>query len=379
MAQMNLNKLFLGTLLASSVLTSSVCAKEIYTNMARMQAMDKITGKVSEIDVPVNGEVKFGSFSITVRACATRPPEETPENYAFVDIIDDYNIKTKVNVFRGWMFSSSPALNAVEHPIYDVWLLKCYDGDLKGKHLLTEEELRLREEISKVSEDADSKLPADFKVPEDDVSVPEEKVSDNKPISLLPEIPDEEKEIATVEMKGLVDDEQPEAKVISLEKAQNDANQETDNSPKMLVKIESNLDDMVKNIEETLSENQVKESALIQSAEQNSNDAISGVSIVRTVEDKAKEQELQEKLEKASEERRQKAIEAIEARSAENENQESEAQVLEEAPAREIGNAPEVKDIEDVSRENSNNIIKDAFSDDDIIIEEIEEDGMIEE
>ena len=85
------------------------------------------------------------------------------------------------------MFSSSPALNAVEHPIYDVWLLKCYDGDLKGKHLLTEEELRLREEISKVSEDADSKLPADFKVPEDDVSVPEEKVSDNKPISLLPE------------------------------------------------------------------------------------------------------------------------------------------------------------------------------------------------
>ena len=245
--------------------------------------------------------------------------------------------------------------------------------------MLTEEELRLREEISKVSEDADSKLPADFKVPEDDVSVPEEKVFDNKPISLLPEIPDEEKEIATVEMKGLVDDEQPEAKVISLEQAQNDANQETDNSPKMLVKIESNLDDMVKNIEETLSENQVKESALIQSAEQNSNDAISGVSIVRTVEDKAKEQELQEKLEKASEERRQKAIEAIEARSAENENQESEAQVLEEAPAREIGNAPEVKDIEDVSRENSNNIIKDAFSDDDIIIEEIEEDGMIEE
>ena len=379
MAQMNLNKLFLGTLLASSVLTSSVCAKEIYTNMARMQAMDKITGKVSEIDVPVNGEVKFGSFSITVRACATRPPEETPENYAFVDIIDDYNIKTKVNVFRGWMFSSSPALNAVEHPIYDVWLLKCYDGDLKGKHLLTEEELRLREEISKVSEDADSKLPADFKVPEDDVSVPEEKVFDNKPISLLPEIPDEEKEIATVEMKGLVDDEQPEAKVISLEQAQNDANQKTDNSPKMLVKIESNLDDMVKNIEETLSENQVKESALIQPAEQNSNDAISGVSIVRTVEDKAKEQELQEKLEKASEERRQKAIEAIEARSAENENQESEAQVLEEAPAREIGNAPEVKDIEDVSRENSNNIIKDAFSDDDIIVEEIEEDGMIEE
>ena len=122
-------------------------ASNIETNMARMQAMDKITGRVSEIDVSVNGEAKFGSFSIVVRRCVTRSPEETPENTAFVDVVDNYNTDDPVNIFKGWMFSSTPALNAVEHPIYDVWLLKCYNADLKGKTLLSEDELVLRDEI----------------------------------------------------------------------------------------------------------------------------------------------------------------------------------------------------------------------------------------
>ena len=144
-----INKLLATTLLCSAWVIPSVNAKEIYTNMARMQAMDKITGKVSEIDVPVNGETRFGSFSITVRECATRPPEETPENFAFVDIIDDYNINTKVNIFRGWMISSSPALNAVEHPIYDVWLLKCVNKNIDKSRLLSQESLSERDGLPK--------------------------------------------------------------------------------------------------------------------------------------------------------------------------------------------------------------------------------------
>lgn len=135
--------------LCYGMLVGSVNAAEIKTNMARMQAMDKITGRVSEIDVPVNGEVVFGSFSIVVRACATKPPEETPENFAFVDVVDNYNTGKPVNIFKGWMLSSSPALNAVEHPIYDVWLLKCYDGEIGNKKLLNSEELIKRDEIIK--------------------------------------------------------------------------------------------------------------------------------------------------------------------------------------------------------------------------------------
>ena len=122
------NFLFLTTLL-SSVCLQNLQAADIETNTARMQAMDKITGKVSEIDVPVNAPVRFGSFSVLVRKCVTKTPEETPENTAFVDVVDDYNNQEPVNIFKGWMFSSSPALSAVEHPIYDVWLLKCYNKD----------------------------------------------------------------------------------------------------------------------------------------------------------------------------------------------------------------------------------------------------------
>ena len=75
------NKLPAASVLLGSLLwTASAGAYEIQTNTAKMQAMDKITGRVSVIEVPVNGEVKFGSFSIVVRACKKTPPEETPEN-----------------------------------------------------------------------------------------------------------------------------------------------------------------------------------------------------------------------------------------------------------------------------------------------------------
>ena len=123
-------------------------ASEIDTNIARMQAMDKITGMVRVIDVPVNSEVKYGSFSIVVRACKTRPPEETPENFAFVDVVDNYKSENPVNIFRGWMISSSPSLNPVEHPIYDIWLLNCENGKVDPRlKIMTAEELKVREQI----------------------------------------------------------------------------------------------------------------------------------------------------------------------------------------------------------------------------------------
>lgn len=148
MVQKKINKLLACSALCSSLLIGNLNAAEIKTNMARLQAMDKITGRVNEIDAPVNAEVFFGSFSIVVRSCATRPPEETPENYAFVDVVDNYKTESPVNIFKGWMISSSPALNAVEHPIYDIWLLKCLDGEASGKKL-SAEQLVKRDEIEK--------------------------------------------------------------------------------------------------------------------------------------------------------------------------------------------------------------------------------------
>lgn len=139
--------LLIGAVLSGLVLGAAVRADEIDKNTAQMQAMDKITGRVSKIKVPVGGEVKFGSLSIVVRSCKTRPEEETPDNFAFADITDKTLQGEVVNIFRGWMISSSPATHAVEHPIYDVWLLKCLDAEIDKTLLLSEEELAEREKL----------------------------------------------------------------------------------------------------------------------------------------------------------------------------------------------------------------------------------------
>ncbi|MBR1915695.1 MAG: DUF2155 domain-containing protein [Alphaproteobacteria bacterium] len=127
-------------------------AEDIDTNMGQFQAMDKITGRVNIIEVPVGGMVQFGSFSVVLRTCKTHSAEEVPENFAFVDIADKSFGGEEYNIFKGWMFSSSPAVNAVEHPIYDVWLLKCFNGDLKGKTLLSEQELNQRDNLPRLNE-----------------------------------------------------------------------------------------------------------------------------------------------------------------------------------------------------------------------------------
>ncbi len=128
-------------------------ADNIDMNTAHLQAMDKITGQVSELNVPVNGLANFGTFSILVRKCVTKSPEETPENTAFIDIVDNYKSQNPVNIFKGWMFSSTPAINGVEHPIYDIWLLKCYNSDRSKHQILTEEQLKFRDELPMVRQE----------------------------------------------------------------------------------------------------------------------------------------------------------------------------------------------------------------------------------
>lgn len=144
--------LLLGIGLTAILASNQSFAEQLATNTAQMQAMDKITGRVNLIDVPVNGEVKFGTFSIIVRSCKTNAEGEVPENYAFVDITDKSFDEEEFNIFKGWMLSSSPAVNAVEHPIYDVWLLKCHNTTDKYDNLLSEEQLALRDKLPRLQE-----------------------------------------------------------------------------------------------------------------------------------------------------------------------------------------------------------------------------------
>ena len=95
--------------------------------VATMQALDKITARISTLSAPVGESRKFGTLEVTIRRCAFHPPEETPENAALVVIRDLGYDPTGVpsEVFSGWMFSSSPAISALEHPVYDITLLAC--------------------------------------------------------------------------------------------------------------------------------------------------------------------------------------------------------------------------------------------------------------
>jgi hypothetical protein len=97
--------------------------------VAVLQGLDKITARVSRIEAPVGATTEFGSLRITARACDKRPPVEPPESAAFLEISDAKPGEEKVDLFSGWMFASSPALSALEHPVYDVWVLDCMNAE----------------------------------------------------------------------------------------------------------------------------------------------------------------------------------------------------------------------------------------------------------
>jgi hypothetical protein len=87
--------------------------------------LDKVTAHVSTFEAPVGKTVTFGALQITARACDKHPPEETPESSAFLEVVEARPGETPHTLFSGWMFASSPALSAMDNPIYDLWVLDC--------------------------------------------------------------------------------------------------------------------------------------------------------------------------------------------------------------------------------------------------------------
>jgi len=102
-------------------------ASWINGDVAQLQALDKITARISTLSAPIGKPIRFGTLEIVIQRCAFRPPEEPPEDVAFLQITDRGHGDSTPGrqVFSGWMFSSSPAVSAVEHPVYDVTLLDC--------------------------------------------------------------------------------------------------------------------------------------------------------------------------------------------------------------------------------------------------------------
>ncbi|WP_443112561.1 DUF2155 domain-containing protein [Devosia sp. ZB163] len=118
----------LAVFVAMLALVAPATAETIANPVAQFSGLDKITGRITTFDVYINETVQFGALQITPRACYTRPPTETQRTTVFVEV-DQVNLSGKIErIFTGWMFADSPALNAIDHAVYDIWLLDCKQG-----------------------------------------------------------------------------------------------------------------------------------------------------------------------------------------------------------------------------------------------------------
>ena len=95
-----------------------------------LRALDKVTATTEDYTVKIGDTLKYGSLTVEAVHCEKRPPEELPEIFAFLKITDAKldgkgSQSEPEKVFSGWMFASRPALSALDHGVYDVWVIGC--------------------------------------------------------------------------------------------------------------------------------------------------------------------------------------------------------------------------------------------------------------
>lgn len=133
------------TAIALSGLIAGVAQAATYVqkDKATLRALDKITGRSTDIEVKVGEPVVFGSLKVELKVCYQTPPEEAPESAAFLKIASTQPVAVETmeaaiaaedsetvsdenpELFSGWMYASSPGLSALEHPVYDIWVIRC--------------------------------------------------------------------------------------------------------------------------------------------------------------------------------------------------------------------------------------------------------------
>ena len=102
----------------------SVYSETIEKKYANLKLLNKTTNKVYEKNVLVNSNINWETLNIDVLYCASNPPNETPEDYVLIDVYD-FIKNENINIYKGWMISSSPDVTPLESPIYDLWLVGC--------------------------------------------------------------------------------------------------------------------------------------------------------------------------------------------------------------------------------------------------------------
>tara|TARA_B100000579_G_scaffold58177_1_gene41743 strand:- start:633 stop:1031 length:399 start_codon:yes stop_codon:yes gene_type:complete len=96
-------------------------------SFVEIKILDKVSSKTSQLSLKINQEFKFENLIIKILKCKNSEFDDNPEVTAYMQV-KDVTIKNndKVFVFNGWTFASSPSISLFDHPVYDIWLMKCY-------------------------------------------------------------------------------------------------------------------------------------------------------------------------------------------------------------------------------------------------------------
>ena len=125
-----MRKSLIAFMAAASVLSFSASAENLIGNAVVLRTLDKVTATTKDYTVKIGDELKYGSLTVAVKHCEKKPPEDVPETYAFLQI-DDLKLDgkgedgEKERVFSGWMMASNPAISALDHAVYDIWVIDC--------------------------------------------------------------------------------------------------------------------------------------------------------------------------------------------------------------------------------------------------------------
>ena len=106
------------------LLPLTISAETIEKKYASFKLLNKTTNKVSSKDILVSSKISWETLNIEVLYCGSTPPTEIPEDYVLIDVYDTINNEI-INIYKGWMISSSPDVTPLENPIYDLWLVDC--------------------------------------------------------------------------------------------------------------------------------------------------------------------------------------------------------------------------------------------------------------
>ena len=113
--------------LLTSISSPIIAQENSNKQFIEIRILDKVSSKTNLLKLTIGEEKKFQNLLIKSLKCKNSEFDDNPEITAYIQVQDTANKdNNEVFIFNGWTFSSSPAINPFDHPVYDIWLIKCY-------------------------------------------------------------------------------------------------------------------------------------------------------------------------------------------------------------------------------------------------------------